>query len=775
MNKKLLAAIASCICALSSFGWEVRTAETAAPYELTAAQELRDYLVKRLLPGGKVTVAGKEVAAFHIGDTAFSASLGLSSKEMEDEAWRIQSDGDNVALIGGGSRGTLYAVYHLLEDFCDIHWLSLDEESVPAPVEVLSLPKLKLQGKPQLMYRCVYSTSKMDKEIEDNIIRHAVRNRMNHLGDLKIPIAWGGGFDYGTPYHCHTMGDYYITDKEFMESHPEYFSLAGGKRVGGQFTGQHCLSNPEVVRIVKERLLKTIADDRAKARANGEAFPRIYDVSQCDNSVYCQCENCEKIAAQYGQSGVYLLFINQLAKAVKKDYPEIFISTLAYLHTEEAPKGGIVADSNVIIKLCDTQSNFAARMEDDNGIHFKHILDWKDKCENMIIWDYAVTFLPSSVGLPLPSEWRYSGLNRFYKQNNVKGIFWEFGSSRDPYWADFGSLKIFLQAKLMEDPKADADALIKLFMRKYYGSASAEMEAYRKLVDEDCRKNHGIVNMSAPITDYYFFSVPSQIKAHELFDSAEKKAANDKILQRRLMEARLPLDRLSCRYGTGFKLVQPGTQNQQVPQSILEAARKRLASPALMENFKRYPMTDQSIDLFRYETTLFPANDVTIRPPSKFANKKYYDFTAFLIGNLSETGTIVGIKDSDSEAGYVWQLNASLQDYFKLPMVIGHYDKVTLKNDMPDFSFGAEKLPPEGKYQWYNAGTLKVPPHRNYIYISREWTLQASLDNPELLNRTFEVWVSMKFTGKEFYPESSVEKSHVWVERMVLVPVENRQ
>ena len=97
-----------------------------------------------------------------------------------------------------------------------------------------------------------------------------------------------------------------------------------------------------------------------------------------------------------------------------------------------------------------------------------------------------------------------------------------------------------------------------------------------------------------------------------------------------------------------------------------------------------------------------------------------------------------------------------------------------VRNAMPDFQFGKEKLPPEGKYQWYKAGTLRVPPQRNYIYINRSWTIQTSLDIAELHNRQFDVWVSMKFTGKEYYPDSKEEKSYVWVERMVLVPTEGK-
>ena len=519
--------------------------------------------------------------------------------------------------------------------------------------------------------------------------------------------------------------------------------------------------------IYRKKLLDTIVSDRAKADAEGRVYPRIYDLSQNDNGFHCQCKDCEALAAKYGQSGVYLLLINKLAEDVAKKYPDIYLSILAYIHTEEAPKGGIKAAPNVIVKLCDTRSNFAAAVEDDNGIHFKNIRDWEDKCSTLFIWDYAQTFLPSGAGFPLPNEFRADSLYKFYYNHKVRGLFWELG--RNPLTADFYPLKVFLHTKMMEDPARDAAKVIQDFIGKYYGAA------YRIIVDEARRKTGCMVTMSAPVTDYYFMGVHEQEKAQWLFDAAEKKAAGNPVLMRRLREARLPLDRLACRYGIGFQLSTPESIPRALPKTLVAASRKRLEAPEVIANLERYPSmkNSEALNTFKTEKSLYAANDAVIRPSSKFAGIPHYDFTVFLMGNLDPSGTIQCVQDPQSEAGCVWRHDPQ-NNYYKLPMIIGHYDKVTLRNAMPDFQFGKEKLPPEGKYQWYKAGTLRVPPQRNYIYINRSWTIQTSLDIAELHNRQFDVWVSMKFTGKEYYPDSKEEKSYVWVERMVLVPTEGK-
>ena len=99
------------------------------PYEVTAAKELGSYLGK-CVPSGKVTVGGKD-AIFHVGDTALARTKGLAAAEIDEDRWLIRSFGKDIVLVGGGTRGTLYAVSHFLEDYCDVRWWSDREEDAP--------------------------------------------------------------------------------------------------------------------------------------------------------------------------------------------------------------------------------------------------------------------------------------------------------------------------------------------------------------------------------------------------------------------------------------------------------------------------------------------------------------------------------------------------------------------------------------------------------------------------------------------------------------------
>ncbi len=221
------------------------------PYEANAVKELGDYLAKRI--DGTLTVGGYSPVVFHVGDTEFAKAHKCFSSDLQDEQWVIKSVGSDIILNGGGTRGALYAVYHFLEDYCDIHWWSEYEEYIPK-ASSLSISVLDAKGKPAFPYRDIYCYHETDNN-HPGYVPFAIHNRLNRAGDRPVPIELGGSFNYGPPYHCHTQ-ELYISPKEYFKEHPEYFSLIKGKRVAEH--SQCCLTNPDVKRIFTEKLLAYI-------------------------------------------------------------------------------------------------------------------------------------------------------------------------------------------------------------------------------------------------------------------------------------------------------------------------------------------------------------------------------------------------------------------------------------------------------------------------------------------------------------------------------------
>ena len=373
--------------------FEVRGPDEPKAWEKTAVAELDHYL--GLCSADRKVNIGWRPAVFHVGDTAFARAKGLSPDSLADEEWCVKSFGRDVVLVGGGTRGTLYAVYHFLEDDCGVRWWMDGDEDVPA-AKPLRFNALDRRGKPFFMYRDIYRTTKSDP-------RTAVRNRLNGNGDARIPAELGGGFEYGPPYHCHTW-DKYLPFDRYGKEHPEWYALVGGERKGGQSVAQMCLTCPGLTDEFLRRLDEFIAQGEANAAAKGVPAPRLYDISMNDNRRFCTCSNCVAATAKYGHSGRQLNFVNAIAEKVAKKHPNLLFSTFAYYHSEPAPSNGVRAADNVIVKLCNTRQNMAASIfDEDNRFMHDQVLAWKKFTKNLFVWEYGITF-GDGKGYPFPNE-----------------------------------------------------------------------------------------------------------------------------------------------------------------------------------------------------------------------------------------------------------------------------------------------------------------------------------------------------------------------------------
>ena len=163
------------------FAVSIVSPDAPKPYEVTAAKELGAYLEK-CVPSGKVTIAADGTMpvppVFHVGDTALAREKGLSAAQIDDDRWIIRSFGKDVVLVGGGTRGTLYAVSHFLEDFCDVRWWSDREEDAPVR-DSLALPALDVSGKPAFLYRSIHRSRSRSEADPRLAIRRRLRTAVS--------------------------------------------------------------------------------------------------------------------------------------------------------------------------------------------------------------------------------------------------------------------------------------------------------------------------------------------------------------------------------------------------------------------------------------------------------------------------------------------------------------------------------------------------------------------------------------------------------------------
>ena len=740
----------SCACTLLAQSYAIKGPASPKPHEVTAIQELTAYLARRI--NGKLEIGGKTPVTFQVGDTELAKQNRCLSTELPEEKWVIKSVGDQIILNGGGTRGALYATYHFLEDYCDIHWWNDFEDYVPT-ASSLTLPKLDASGKPAFLYRDIYRTATSNPKT-------SIRNRLNRCGDVPVPATLGGSFNYGPPYHCHTFDKYVPVDKYFKE-HPEYFSLdKNGKRVGGQSAGQLCLTNPELKKIFLENLLLNIKAGDEMAKKAGVPAPRIYEVSMNDNHTKCECDNCKAEAEKYNQSGLYLNFVNWLAAEVKKTHPDIYISTLAYFYTEPPPKGGVRAADNVVVKLCDTKTNQAASiLEPENKVFFDFVAQWKGFAKHLFIWDYAITFTRNTTGLPFASEFHYGDLYKYYYENNVSGVFWEH---EEPHKADMYELKFFVETKLFEDPYLDVNKLIDTFMDRYYGAAAPFVLQYRKLIDKARKDNKGFISWFPSEGAFMYITDALIPECQALFDKATKAVEGDKVLTARVNHARCGLDRLTCSrtapqnyHGTtkkddmADKLDVSGAANRQIKawsEWCMNFPNGEALATAAANSLKAYSST----------VKMYPA-------PEKFKDRNFFDFYAYSFEIYNKDSTTV-VKDPESPVESATRIDVSNSHYYLPPIAIGYYDQDKTKTVLNTHV----KHSTEAGYHWYCAGKVKIEPN-GYVYVTRAWTTKLQTGRKGLIGNEFEIWVSAKFTGPKYIPGQDGQKDYIYIDRILLV------
>lgn len=514
----------------------VALSNAAIPSERTAAEELSAYLEQATSARFPIVDEGSVEAgapAIWVGPTATARRLGIDAAVLGPEEWRIRTDGENLILVGGRPRGTLYAVYRFLEEHVGVRWWTPFEESVPA-VEALVLDEIDVGGEPAFAYRDVYG-------VRGPSVFHA-RNRANgHYSFLSE--AYGGNEGYGPPYHVHTFY-LYLPPDEYFETHPEFYSEIEGIRTADR--AQLCLTNEALLDMIEARLRSHIEQAQREAEEQGIPPPRLFDLSHNDWGNPCKCESCsEAVARQGGYAGTLVPFVNELARRIAGDHPAVVLDTLAYTHTFRPPSGLRLAD-NVVLRLAALQFRdyLKPATHPENREYREAIEGWAETTGHLRIWDYTVTFGPRPNNFPLPNLPVVAEDFRYYLERGVEGLFVQHDH---PILSDMRDLKLWIVFKLSEDPARNLDSLIRDFTDGFYGPAGETIRRYLSLVERAARRKPPSMRFAMGCEDYGYLDADLLRRSQALFDRAEGQAGDDALLSGRLRRARLSLDRATLR------------------------------------------------------------------------------------------------------------------------------------------------------------------------------------------------------------------------------------
>ena len=521
-----LCAVAGCAQAMTlvkdgKSDYTIVVADDAIPPERTAATELQAYLQQ--VTGAKLAIKTEADAAqatkrIVVGPIAtFKAACpDVDLVALKHDGIAMRTKGNDLYLAGGRPRGTLYAVYSFLEDLAGVRWWSSTESFVPTK-PTLDVPDLNKVYLPQIQCREAFYRDAFEGV-------YAARSKCNGHFERVAP-EYGG--HYTLLGWCHTFYQLIPPDKYFGE-HPEWFSEVNGKRTTEN--AQLCLTNPEVRAELVKNALEWIRKDPTAG---------MISIAQNDCGGPCQCANCRKIVEEEGsESGALLRFVNSVAEEIEKQYPDFLVETLAYSYTRTPPKL-VHPRKNVVVRLCSIECSMAQPLATgEQNANFRADMErWSAISPQLYIWNYVTNF--GNYILPHPNVRVLAPDIRYFIANKAIGLF-EQGDAGSTC-SDFPELRAWLIAHIMWDPSLDDKALIREFMRGYYGAAAQPLSDYIALLEAAVDRSGQRLGCYMMDTSAYL-RLEDLNQATELFNKAAELVKGDPALTARVRRARMPLD-----------------------------------------------------------------------------------------------------------------------------------------------------------------------------------------------------------------------------------------
>lgn len=500
----------------------------ATPAEKRAGRELRHFLKE--ISGARLPI---RTDAQQLPDRAILLGTSETNRHIEslglpplppdlgEDGFVIRTKGRYLVLGGNRPRGTMYAVYGLVEDQLGCRWFTEKVARIPRR-STIELPPLDTVQKPAFEYREPFYTEAWDKD-------WAARNRCNgHYP--RLDASTGGKYFY-FPW-AHSFFDI-LPPKDYATTHPEYYSEIGGKRVWDKRNGQLCLTNPDVLKLTVARVNDWIT-------SHPEA--KFISLSQNDNNGYCLCMTCRKVIEEEGSpAGPLLRFVNEVARQIAPQHPNVLIDTLAYSYTECPPKKEPVLP-NVRIRMAPIGSCTGHPIDvcprSSNG--YSNLLAWSRMTSNLYIWHYNTDF--NHYLLPFPDFDELQGSLRAYQRLGVKGVFCQGSYPPKGSAGELAELRSWVLAKLLWDPQRDVWKLIDEYLEGYYGKAAEPMHEYLSLMHKVVKDEDIHFRIRATPADAAYLRRELVDRYEALFEKAERAVADDKQALEHVRKARLSID-----------------------------------------------------------------------------------------------------------------------------------------------------------------------------------------------------------------------------------------
>ena len=333
----------------------------------------------------------------------------------------------------------------------------------------------------------------------------------------------------------HSMARSTVRMAEFYDSHPEFFAVQRDGRPQPKTTSewavQYCMSQPGLAELLGHRMVEIM-------RANPLAT--FFHIAPGDGGdSFCKCAECSKRS----MSDIWIGFANRVAEITSREFPDRYVSTYSYVDTPMAPSGDVKAHPNVVCGYCYYPSDYWP-----SGMIYRHPLNAKGQTA-LAGWRKAFPNLGLSYYPMQCSEWMHlwpaykcdMDVMRDFASHGAFHVryfgMWPTHGIFIPQAGAFADLRIYIQARLRQDPSYDDRKAARDFIRDYYGQAAPKMQAYFDYIIEEPERRDWVQYCEQHIKG--FITKDCAAKCLPLLDAAEAAAESPAVRERVLHEKML--------------------------------------------------------------------------------------------------------------------------------------------------------------------------------------------------------------------------------------------
>jgi hypothetical protein len=411
----------------------------ATPSLTAAARELSQYLQQATGHAYDIATEPGSGLSIHVGPTDRVQAAALDTADLGTDGFLLTFlDDKNFAIVGGGPTGTACGVYEFLERVVGVRWLMPDPHGTVVPRRrALPLPSQPIRSQPVFTMREISGFESAAEKAWAR--RHRERGRIEYHHNL---------FRLFPP-------------QQDRRRHPEFFPTRDGQRIlpSGGFNWQPDFTADGLAETAAERII-------AYFRRHPNA--RSYSLGINDSNRFDRSPDSVALDGtrpnRYGllnASDSYYRWCNAVAERVTQVFPDKQLGLLAYNNVAEPP-ADLTLHPALVPFLTEDRLKWAVPQQQQAG----HALTtaWNAAADRIGWYDYAygdLYLIPRIYWHQQAAYLRYAAAQgvQYYKAELY------------PNWGE--GPKAYVLMKLLWDPHADVDALVRDWTAACVGPAAA--------------------------------------------------------------------------------------------------------------------------------------------------------------------------------------------------------------------------------------------------------------------------------------------------------------